>query len=447
MGRMRFGLAVWMLAFGGMLTAVNVAARADELSDAMDMLSRNDAAGAYQLLKPEERKRAGNPDYDYALGLAAADTGHPNEAVAAFERVLAVKPDHLQARAELGRAFIELNEPEAARRELATVEASDNVPPAVRANINRYVTALDTGLSGGGTSIKSNLTITAGYDSNVNNSTSDSRILIPAFSGLGYATLSGSATSQEDTFGEVAGHVSLTHGLSIDRRLIADLSASYRGNASQEHFNQAIAGLNIGVAQATPDWGTFTISAQAQSYWVDGKPYRYTLGALGQWSFTTKARTDYGAYLQYAHQTFPGSSAQNTDRVTLGATIGMPIQTRFSPYVFAGAYGGIEEASHSANDNLSYYFVGARAGGELKLSDRWTGFANVAIETDNYKKQEPLFLKKRSSVRADASLGARYALTQALTVVPQVSYTNADSNIVLYDYDRVVGSVALSLDF
>ena len=198
MGRMRFGLAVWMLAFGGMLTAVNVAARADELSDAMDMLSRNDAAGAYQLLKPEERKRAGNPDYDYALGLAAADTGHPNEAVAAFERVLAVKPDHLQARAELGRAFIALNEPEAARRELATVEASDNVPPAVRANINRYVTALDTGLSGGGTSIKSNLTITAGYDSNVNNSTSDSRILIPAFSGLGYATLSGSATSQED---------------------------------------------------------------------------------------------------------------------------------------------------------------------------------------------------------------------------------------------------------
>lgn len=435
------------MAVTGGLALSDGAARADSLSDAMRMLNNNDAAGAYGMLKPEERARAGDPDFDYALGLAAIDSGRPTEAVAAFERVLAVKPDHLQARAELGRAYIALNEPEAARRELATVRATDGLPPIVSEALNRYVAALDTGLSGGGTQIKSNVTVTAGYDSNVNNSTSDSRILIPAFAGLGYATLNGSATSQEDVFGQVAGRVSVSHGLSIDRRLIADISASYRGNESEDQFNQTIAGLNLGIAQTTPDWGTFTVSAQAQAYWIHGQPYRYTVGALGQWAYSTKAQTDYGVYLQYAHQTYPGASLQNTDRVTLGATVGMPLNTRFSPYVYSGVYVGLEEATHSASGNLSYNLVGARLGGEAKLSNRLSAFANLSVEYNDYKKPEPLFLKERATLRTDVGIGMRYALGKGLTVAPQLSYTNSDSNIVLYDYDRVVGSVALSIDF
>lgn len=441
------GLSLGLMAVSGGHSILYGTARADALSDAMQMLSNNNASGAYGMLKPEERQRAGNPDFDYALGLAAIDSGRPAEAAAAFERVLAVKPDHLQARAELGRAYIALNEPEAARRELATVQATDGLPPIVSEALNRYVAALDTGLSGGGTQIKSNVTVTAGYDSNVNNSTSDSRILIPAFAGLGFATLNSSATSQEDAFGQVAGHVSLSHGLSIDRRLIADISASYRGNQNEDQFNQTIAGLNLGIAQTTPDWGTFTISAQAQSYWIHGQPYRYTLGALGQWAYSTKEQTNYGVYLQYAHQSYPGASLQNTDRVTLGATIGMPLQTRFTPYVYSGVYAGLEEATHSASGNLSYNFVGARVGGEAKLGNRLTAFANLSVEYNDYKKPEPLFLKERATLRTDVAVGARYELSQGLTVVPQVSYTNSDSNIVLYDYDRVVGSVALSIDF
>ena len=285
------GFGAGLLALGFVMSMSAIVARAGTLEDAIQRLNAQDAQGAYELLKSEERQRAGQPDFDYVLGLAAVDSGRGGEAVAAFERVLAVKPDHMQARAELGRAYLAINEPEAARREMATVESQSDIPPEVRETLNRYVRALDTGLSGGGTHIQSNVTLKTGFDSNVNNSTSDSRILIPAFAGLGFATLGGGATAQEDMFGEVSGVTTLTHGLSIDRKFIAELSASYRGNASEEQFNQANAGLNIGLSQNTPDWGTFTVLAQAQSFWVDGKPYRYTLGGLGQWSLTTKPTT------------------------------------------------------------------------------------------------------------------------------------------------------------
>lgn len=436
-----------LLALGFVMSMAGLSARAGSLEDAMQALNARNPEQAYTILKPEERTRAGNPEFDYALGLAAADSGRGSEAVSAFERVLAVQPDHLQARAELGRAYLAINEPEAARREMASVEASSHVPEDVRETLNLYVAALDTGLSGGGTNIRSNVTIKAGYDTNVNNSTNDSRILIPAFAGLGFATLGGGATAEEDAFAETSGRVTLTHGLSIDRKLIAELSASYRGNMHEEQFNQATAGLNIGLSQATPDHGTFTVLAQAQSYWVDGKPYRYSLGGIGQWSMSTKSHTDYGVYLQYAFQNYPNASFQDTNRVTLGATIGQAFSAPFKPYVFAGVYGGIEKATHNNASNLSYDFVGARVGAELQVTDRLAAYATAAVENDEYKGIEPLFLKNRSTVRTDLSAGARFALTPSIKLNPELTYTNADSNIPLNKYDRFVGSLALSIDF
>jgi len=431
----------------GLSFLLSLPAVAGALEDATARLNANDPAGAYALLKPEEKTNAGNPDFDYALGVAALDTGRGSEAVTAFERVLAVRPDHLQARAELGRAYIAINEPEAARREIASVEATADIPPEVRTALNRYVTALDTGLSGGGTAIHGNVTVKSGYDSNVNNSTSDSRVLIPAFAGLGFATLNGGATKQDDGFAETYGRVSVSHGISIDRKIIADISASYRGNFHEEKFNQAIAGLNIGIAQTTPDSGTFSLIAQAQSYWVDDDAYRYTYGALGQWMLSTKGKTDYSAVLQYAHQTYPNGRIQDSDRVTLGGTVGQYFEGAMKPYVFGGIYGGIEETEDSAVDHLSYYFVGARVGTEVQVSPRISVYATAAVENDEYKSADPLFLEKRSTLRTDLTAGLRYALTPSLKINPDISYTNADSNIVLNTYDRVVASVSLSYDF
>ena len=443
LGRSRARPAILAAAF--VLVAAGTAV-AGAMEEAAKRLGAGDAQGAYAVLKPEERGLAGNPDYDYMLGLSAVDSGRPAEAVAAFERVLAVKPDHLQARAELGRAYIAMNEPEAARRELAAVSSQD-VPADVRSTIDRYVTALDTGLSGGGTEIRHNVTLKAGYDSNVNNSTSDSRILIPAFAGLGFATLGAGATSEDDYFGELSGRSSLTHGLSIDQQLLIDLNASYRANGDLDQFNQALAGANVGFSQRTPDHGTFAITAQLQSYWVDDEAYRYTYGGLGQWSYRTRGNTDLAVYLQYAKLNYPNNSVQNANRYTAGATIGQPLAGKSEPYVYAGAYAGYEKLTDSAFDHLTYGFGGLRAGGEMTLMPKLRGYAVAAVEISEYKEPDPLFLEERSVVRADATAGLRYALGNDLTLGGEVSYTRSDSNIVLYEYDRVVASVSLSLDF
>ena len=66
--------------------------------------------------------RAGNPDFDYLLGIAALDSGHGERAVFALERVLAVQPSNALARAEIARAYLFIGEKDTARREFENVK-------------------------------------------------------------------------------------------------------------------------------------------------------------------------------------------------------------------------------------------------------------------------------------------------------------------------------------
>src|SRR5688572_8051771 len=91
------------------------------LDEARGLIQKRDAKRAYDLLSPLEAQRAGDPEFDYLLGLAALDSGQTTRAIFAFERVLAVNPNHPQARAEIARAYFVAGETDAAKREFETV--------------------------------------------------------------------------------------------------------------------------------------------------------------------------------------------------------------------------------------------------------------------------------------------------------------------------------------
>ena len=73
--------------------------------DARALLEKGQAKPAFELLEPLEAARAGDPDFDTVLGIAANETAQYTRAVFALERVLSVQPENSRARAELGRAL------------------------------------------------------------------------------------------------------------------------------------------------------------------------------------------------------------------------------------------------------------------------------------------------------------------------------------------------------
>src|SRR5512138_1099814 len=77
------------------------------LKQAQSLLADKKAGDAYALLVPHELDLGGTPLFDYLLGLAALDSGHPADAAFALERVVAAQPDFAGARIELARAQFE----------------------------------------------------------------------------------------------------------------------------------------------------------------------------------------------------------------------------------------------------------------------------------------------------------------------------------------------------
>ena len=197
-------------------------------NQARELLSQKRAAAAYELLAPLAEAEAGNPEFDYLLGIAALDAGHPGEAVFALERVLAVAPDNTLARAEIARAYYALSELETARREIEHVKASGNVPEGATATLDKYLSLIERA-RGGGTRVRGYLSIAGGYDTNANSGTDQSSIAIPFLNTNALFQLVDQARSTESPYALVAGGLDITHPLNKQLSLV--------GGARGQSFN------------------------------------------------------------------------------------------------------------------------------------------------------------------------------------------------------------------
>lgn len=105
-------------------------------------LSKKQPDRAYETLKPAELVYAGDAQYNYLLGMAAIDSGHPEDASWAFERVVAVMPHHAGARMDMARAFFQLKDYPRAEKEFQLLQAM-NPPESAQKAIAFYLAEID----------------------------------------------------------------------------------------------------------------------------------------------------------------------------------------------------------------------------------------------------------------------------------------------------------------
>lgn len=417
----------------------------DALTTQADKLMKGSRANeAYTLLIPHQSERAGDPDYDYLLGIAALDSGRANEAVFALERVLAVNPNHLQARAEIARAYFATGEIAASQHEFETVK-QQNPPREVNATIEKFLDAIERARAGEKTTVRGYLEAAIGDDSNVNSATSSSQVAIPVFGGA-IATLSASGVKLHDSFTSVSGGVSVRHPFSPKWAVFGGASFNQRINSSKDTFETKGMDGNLGV-NLTRDDDNYSAAVQLQSFSVDNNRYRDAAGLTAQWMRNLGNSSQASAYIQYTDLSYPGQDVRNADRYVLGGAYARALGGEYTPIVFAGGYVG-EESEQKANvPYLGHQLYGVRAGGELKINPQTTLFASASLEERSYGGQDPLFLMGRKDTQTDLRVGVSYVPAQYWTITPQLSYTRNDSNVIINEYDRTVLSVTLRRDF
>ncbi|MFN0163452.1 MAG: surface lipoprotein assembly modifier [Burkholderiales bacterium] len=412
------------------------------LTDARRLMAERNPHAAYRLLAPLEPQRAGQPDFDYLLGIAALDAGEFARAIFALERVLAVQPGNALARAEIGRAYLAAGEAENARGELAQVRAAP-IPSDATAAVDRLLGAISQLQSEQTTRVRWYVEAGGGHDSNVNSATGSSTVAIPSLGGLVF-TLDPASRSAHDIFLQAGAGVNVRVPLAPDLAFSANASTSHTFNQDLDRFDTGVFDASAGVSK-TVGAHVFSGAAQAAANWIGGSRFREAVGALGQWQYNLSPRAQTSVFVQATRLTYPGNAVRDADRFLVGAGYARSLDA--GPVMFASVYAGREDERRGGVAHLGHDFAGVRGGLQWQLRASVQLFATVSHEERDYGGSEPLFNRARSDRQTSLTGGAHFSIAPGWRLTPQLSYTDNSSNVAIYAFRRSVASLMLRREF
>jgi tetratricopeptide (TPR) repeat protein len=388
------------------------------------MLASGQSAAAFTLLGTREAELAGNPYYDYLLGVAALDSGRHGEAIFSLRRSLSVAPDFSGARMELARAYFDSGNQSLARPLFERL-LDENPPAAVRSIINDYLAAIDARPTTAASRFDYSFDLAVGYDNNANGSTDNQQF-------LGF-TLSPDNLKTESSFFEAGASVNWRNPTSTQFSWFASGRAALRHNPDASFVDSNIVSGNAGMVWQR---GTFFGRAGAEGYWAtrDGDPNQSYAGLdalLGnritdKWDLSLGLR---GGALRH------DDAIETLDVDRIMATAGLAY--RFgSPGTL-----GFEIISGRDSERLAGSPYGnSKFGGRLTLYVPVGGngdlFASAGTLTSEY---DGLFF---GATREDTQFSTLLQITfrdvwvDGLSLSPKIRYVDNDSDVALYDYDR-----------
>lgn len=413
------------------------------VSSARTLLDQSQAQKAFDLLEPQEAARAGDPDFDTVLGIAANETGQYTRAVFALERVLAVQPGNSRARAELGRALFSVGDTKASRQVLMETK-QDNIPAEAAATIDQFLQAIDRTEEAARSSVKPFLEASIGYDTNINSGPGNPNVAVPAFGGLIF-TLNSAGVETKDAFVSLGGGLSARYVVDPRWSLIGNVYGNARANAKYSDFNTGQADLNFG-ASYRYDKHEFSGVVQAGTYTVAGSRARDQQGLVGEWTYRIDGFRQWSSYIQWGDLTYPGQSLRDATRTVIGTSYAHAFRDS-NIVVFGGGYIGTEKERASGVPQLGHDLVGLRAGVQKTLSDALALFGSVGYEDRKYGGADPLFLVTRHDKQWNLNLGLNWVPAKLWRVTPQLALTSVKSNVAISDYNRSLFSVTVRRDF
>jgi len=439
------------------------------LREADAMMKSGKPAEAYDLLEPKEFDYSGEISFDYLLGTAALDSGKPDRATIAFERILAVNPKFSGARIDLARAYFAMGSDDLARKEFETV-LTQNPPADAAAVIKKYIDVLDERRESKIQQVSTYVEASTGYDSNITAATPDNIGGVAGILGVSRATIvalnyqpTGSSLKYSGMYTSLSGGVDFNRLINEEQgiSIFAGVDLKQRTYKSLSFMDSLNLDLRAGVGLVKGN-DSYRLSGTFGQYRQSGFPqtppsnsYRDSSGIGAEWKRSFDSRNQMTLSLSYTQSRYLTTSTQDTDQVSLNTSWMHIYEGNSTPLLFANFSRSIDRAVKTLNTATGSNMGRTSTG--LLLHFQFTPFT----ETD-------IFLSNSWTVRQDDSPGARspglpnfYArdITQSLsfgftlhqwkkwTVKGTVALTDNRSNLSLYKYRRNDSSVSVRRDF
>lgn len=429
-----------------MALALPALADPQALERARRLLAAGNAGQAYEELSKLQATLTGQPEFDYLLGVAALDSARNDEAIIAFERVIALIPNHAGAQMDLARAYYAAGAYDLA--EAAFLRLRDaNPPAAAQQAIARYLDAIQQrraqtqpGWAGFGE-------LGLGYDSNI----------------TGVPTNFGAAAEQafnlagiEATGNSIKRGAPFVHGglgAEYTRPLRSGLSlfggGELRGRAYHDEpdFNSVTGEVHVGglLTVGTHQFrGAATYIAFNQEGAAPGDPRptndRRMAGVGLDWRHALDTRTQLGAGLQVNRVEFPENPIEDFDQLFLTASWLRSFDRRGAPLLYLTAFGTADRAGNELPDGAtkSKSLFGARYYLQMGLTEKLQLFNGIAVV---HRRDRDEFARSTQVARGrdtfgEVSLGALWQFRPSCTLRLQYAFSTNRSNIDIYDFDR-----------
>lgn len=419
------------------LLAPSAAAAPALLDELKQLLERGEFEQAYALGKAREVEAEGDPAFDFFLGLAALETGRFNEASFALERAAIVEPEEARIRFELARSFYLGGNFDAARLELAQLRDA-SVPAELRAAAEAYAARIDEAEQAMGRRMLLFVETSGGHDTNINSATTLGGFSTPTGSGV----LNDSSRATDDAYGNLA--AGFVYAMPFSKSTGVDVSGgiTYKDNVDTSAFDLGTVRLESGYSIGLGD-ATLRLGARMQAVVLDKERFQHAGGLVAALTYPLDGGWTGNLIAGATAIRYQGDHLRDTNQYLVAASVGR----QFGPVLHSFSVFAADEPAR--DDSFGKYngrdFLGVGYGTQWQIRPDVAALLAVGWQATRYDALNPVFscttcVPPVRVVRDDdqftGRLGMTWALSSALSVRGEYRYSDVDSNIDLYRYDR-----------
>jgi len=405
--------------------------------EAAQALEAKEFAKALEILEELSLQRSDDPWVNYRLGVCAAALKLYDEAIAAYERVLIVNPEHIPARLELAQVYLILNMNKAAKKEFAQLLKKPALKPETAAQVQAILATLEARETRH--QINGALMVGLGYDDNVNNAIGSGNYKVVPENVLGIPDGIAGDEPESDTVHTEMATLQHRYNLSGDGRIMTQASATLLTYTYQEQtdLNLLYASLQAGVT--VEGRHTYRVSARMDSLSLGGEDYMQISGLDLGYRINMAGFMQGFALVKYAQKTY--ATFTENDATYTELSLGLRHGREWETALIYGAESGAEAA------NINRNTLGLRAGYLYPVSSNFSLTLLAAYMRFDYQDEtydQTLTLSKRADTQMRVGAGCEYLFDQNLRLQLTASHITNDSNHQPYQYEKNLAGLNLT---
>ncbi|GAA6205369.1 surface lipoprotein assembly modifier [Thalassotalea sp. SU-HH00458] len=434
----RYGLLISALLPFSLITHANNYSEKDLLDTLKSEIDNQNYANVLSIAQNYQDEYLGVPEFDFLLGIAALESDQVDVSVFAFERVVANKPNWLDAKLYLAKAYYQSSNYQAALEQCNSILASEKIAENLNQLANALCSSTRDKLAQQATSTKHQLSANIGFDGNINAGTNEERIFLPFLND--YVNLDENSRELSDEYLKLNYQFRRNTALTQTSKFSINSQISAQQFADETDYNRLSAQVGVQYMQSF-DAFDFNIGGRITPLWFDGDYYRLQSSLLTGVQTSLSDNFTLGGRLMLRKTSNQRQALLDTDDYSVAITSHYyQNNSRYSLSIERLEEDGEVDSNSRTIDMISLSSL-------WLINQQWLAAVDLSYQMQEYRGQHPYYLAQREDDVWLASSFVQYQMSKSFSYRLSVNMQDKNSNLDLFSYRRTDINLSATMSF